>query len=264
MLIGFFLLTFAFAWLAWEAAAVMPSVGAPAYLLGTFAPGLIALALTARERGRSGVIELLSGIARWNVGARWYVFAASYMIAVKLVVAVIHKVGTGVWPRFGEESVLVMAASLLVSTWAQAGEELGWRAFALPRLARHVGLAGASVLLGVIWALWHLPLFFVSAADTYLQSFPVYLLQVTALSVAFAWLYWRTESLLLVMLLHAAINNTKGIVPSANAEQPGVFSLSASLVAWLTVAVLWIVAIALLLRMHRANADPLTKGDGSS
>jgi membrane protease YdiL (CAAX protease family) len=47
-------------------------------------------------------------------------------------------------------------------------------------------------VLGVIWALWHLPLFYLRGADTYGQSFPVYVLQVTALSIAIAWLYWRT------------------------------------------------------------------------
>ena len=50
-------------------------------------------------------------------------------------------------------------------------------------------------------------------SDTFHQSFPVYLLQVTAISVVLAWLYWRTDSLFVVMLLDAAVNNTKDIVP---------------------------------------------------
>ena len=103
--------------------------------------------------------------------------------------------------------------------------------------------APASVILGVIWASWHLPLFFFPAADTLGQSFPLYVVQVTALSVAGAWLYWRTGgSLLLVMLLHAAVNNTKDIVPSAVPGATNPFALSTSLVAWLSATLLWIVA----------------------
>jgi membrane protease YdiL (CAAX protease family) len=103
-----------------------------------------------------------------------------------------------------------------------------------------------------LWAGWHLPLFFVPAADTMGQSFPLYVLQVTALSVAAAWLYWRTGgSLLLVMLLHAAVNNTKDIVPSAGRGATNPFGLSTSLVAWITATLLWIVAAHFLWRMRR-------------
>ena len=116
----------------------------------------------------------------------------------------------------------------------QAGEEIGWRGFALPRLADRVGLRLASLLLGVIWALWHLPQFYIADADTYHQPFIVWALQVVAMSVAFAWLYAKSGgSLLVVMLMHSAINNSKDIVVSGATIAPGVFSLHAPLLAWL-------------------------------
>jgi hypothetical protein len=76
---------------------------------------------------------------------------------------------------------------------------------------------------------------------------------VTALSVAMAWLYWRTEgSLLLTMLMHAAVNNTAGIVSSpASVTNP--FSVRTTLAAWLTAALLWICALYFLVRMRRAT-----------
>ena len=84
----------------------------------------------------------------------------------------------------------------------------------------------------------------------------MYVLGVTALSVAMAWLYWRTNgSLLLTMLMHAAVNNTKDIVPSAVSAATNAFSLSSSLVAWVSVAILWICAAYFLLRMRGVKLE---------
>jgi len=222
------------------------------FLPGVFAPALVALWLTWRAEGTAGTSALLARVTQWRVGARWYVFAVGYMAAIKLAVAVVHRVVTGAWPLFGSDACYVMVAATIFSTPFQAGEEIGWRGYALPRLAAHVGLAGASVLLGVIWAAWHLPLFFIPGTGTTGQSFPLYMLQVTALSVAFAWLYLQTNgSLLLTMLMHAAINNTKDIVPSAVRDATSPFAVSGSLVAWLTVVLLWISAAYLVARMCR-------------
>jgi hypothetical protein len=224
------------------------------FLLGVFAPGLVAIGLTARARGRSGTATLLRRLIDWEVPARWYLFAVAYMAVVKLTVAVVHRISWGEWPVFGEEPWYLMLVATLGSTLmgGQAGEEVGWRGYALPRLAERLGLGAASVLLGVVWALWHLPLFYFPGGDTYGQSFPFYLLQVTALSVTMAWLYANTRgSLLPVMLLHAAVNNTKDIVPSAEPGATNPVSLSHSPVAWLTVTLLWVGAGYCLLRMRQ-------------
>ena len=119
-------------------------------------------------------------------------------------------------------------------------------------MAARLGLARASILLGLIWAVWHLPQFFIPEVDTYKQLFVVFVLRVTALSVAIAWLYARTNgSLLLPMLMHAAVNNSKDIVPSAVTGGTSIFGLSSSLVAWLTVTLLWICATYFLIRMPK-------------
>jgi len=256
----FFLLTFAVTWACFFGSAALGGLGGPLFLLGVFAPALVALALTARADGRKGIEALLGRILHWQVGARWYVFAVGYMAAVKLTAALVHRAATGAWPRFGETPLVLMVLAIVVSTWVQAGEEIGWRGYALPRLAERLGLGPASLLLGVIWAVWHLPLFFIPGADTSGQSFPLYLVQVTALSVALAWLYWKTDgSLLLVMVLHAAINNTKDIVPSGvtgpTAMNP--LTLSGSLVGWLTAGLLWIGAIYFLVGMRRADCGKI-------
>jgi membrane protease YdiL (CAAX protease family) len=220
----------------------------------------VALALTARHEGTAGTRALLARALQSSVGARWYVFAIVYMATIKLLAAAIVRVATGAWPAFGSEPLYLMAIAIVFSTPVQAGEEIGWRGFALPRLSARLGLPAASVVLGIIWASWHLPFFFMAGAETTGQSFPVYLLSVTALSVALAWLYWRTGgSLLLVMLMHAAINNTKDIVPSAVPDASNPFALGSSLVAWLTAALLWGCGAYFLMRMRSAKPNAFSQ-----
>ena len=265
-LLKFFSLSFAVAWIFFIMAAVSggldptaPASGAlrgALFLLGAFAPGLVALALTARADGSAGIAALLNRILVWRVGARWYLFAVGYMAAIKLAVAIAFRVATGAWPRFGQEAWYVIAAAIVISTWSQAGEEVGWRGYALPRLAARLGFRRASVLLGAIWACWHVPLFLIAGTDKSGQSFPVYLLQVTALSVAITWLYAHTQgSLLLVMLMHSAVNQTIGIVPSTTSTGTHPLALSASPTAWLTAAFLWIAAGYFLVRMPEAARE---------
>jgi len=161
---------------------------------------------------------------------------------------------TGSWPRFGTEPWYIIVVAIAISTPVQAGEEIGSRGYALPRLAGRFRFAHPSILLGFIWSCWHLPIFFLRGADKYGQSFPVWTLQVVALSVAITWLYAHTSGgRLLTMLMHSAVNQTVGIVPSANANPGNPFALSVSLVMWLTAAFLWVTALYFLVRMPKVE-----------
>jgi uncharacterized protein len=264
-LFKFFLLTYLMSWSLWSVVAalspaaasqfpILTATSGALYLLGVFAPALVALALTDLENGRAAAVALLRRIIQPPVAVRWYLFAVSYLLIIKLTVALLLRLATGAWPAFGQETAYLMVIAIPFSTPVQAGEEIGWRGYALPRLSTRVGLPTASIIVGIVWACWHLPFFFISGNDKSGQSFVVYLLGVTALSIAMAWVYWRTNSSLLVtMLMHAAINNTKDIVPSAVSDATNAFSLRSSPVAWLTVAVLWVCAIYFLVRMRGAT-----------
>lgn len=268
-LLIFFLLTFALTWMTWLAPAALASpghgffgVGGPVFLFGVFAPAFVALALTAYREGWAGVARLLARIGRWRVATRLYLFAIGCMAATKLIAALIHRIALGAWPAFGDTPVPMMLGAIVVSTWVQAGEEVGWRGYALPRLATQVGLGFGSILLGVMWALWHLPLFFLQGSGSEGQSFPIYLLHVTALSVAMSWLYWKSDgSLLLVMLMHASVNNTTGIVPAALSHPVDPMSFEGSLVAWATVGVSAVVAAVLLCRMRGVGIGMMLAGE---
>jgi len=256
-LLAFFLLVYAASWAIFVPVALtggptLNPLSALAVTLGAFTPSVVALALTWRAEGDAGVRRFLNLLFRWDVPARWYVLASLYMVTIKLAAAVVVRVATGGWPRFGTEPLILIPIAIAFSTPFQAGEEIGWRGYALPRLAKRFGLRMACLLLGVIWATWHLPLFFVRGTDTYAQSFVGYLLSVMALAVALGWFYARTRSLLPVLLLHSAVNNSKDIVPSI---QPGThdrFGLSASPVGWVTLGLLWAGALYFLIRMPPA------------
>jgi membrane protease YdiL (CAAX protease family) len=252
----YFFLVFVFAWAFWFCANAVttPAVRWLLLALGVFTPGLVALWMTYRQRGAGGVGSLLARLVQWDIGGRWLAFALLFMATVKVLVALIVRVSTGAWPVFGDEAIPLMFVAAIFSTLVggQIGEELGWRGFALPRMAASVGLAPASVMLGVIWAVWHAPLFFVTGTDKTGQSFPFFALQVIGSSVALAWLFMKTNgSLFATMLLHAAINNTKDIVPSALPTTGDPWQLRASPAGWSTVAVLWLFAAMFLFDMRR-------------
>jgi len=268
-LVAFFLLTYAVMWALYftVVAASIPArspLGAVLIHLGAWSPGIVALALTARAEGAEGVRALLGRVVQWDVPAKWYVFAVGYFLAIELVAALIHRVAVGAWPRFGSEPLYLIPLAIAFSTPFQAGEEIGWRGYALPRMAARFGLARSSVLLGLIWGFWHLPQFFIRDGNSYGQSFFVFVVLVTALTVAMAWLFGHTGgSLLPVMVMHAAVNNAGGIVPIAAPGGTSTFGLSSSsttLVGWLTVALLWVCAAWFLARMpksdlHRVSND---------
>lgn len=243
------------------AAAKIPAgsaLGAVMLVLGAFAPSYAAIGLTARAEGGAGVRALLRRALRWQTPARWYVFAVAYVPVIKLTAALIHRLATGAWPRFGHDPWYLIPLAIAFSAPFQAGEEIGWRGYALPRMAACWGLGPSSLFLGLIWAFWHLPQFYVRGADTYGQSFLIFVLQVTPLSVAMAWLYAHTKgSLLLVMLMHSTVNNSNGIVPSALPGATNPFGLSASPIAWLTLTLLWLGAAYFLARMPKLELAPV-------
>ena len=168
-MLKFFGLTYAISWVLWTLVALIPP-GTPLrtafFLPGTITPALVALWLAPRRQ------ELIDRVLRWQVPGRWYVFAIGYFAIVKLAAAIVHRIVAGVWPALEPAPWFLFVLGLLVSTPVQAGEEIGWRGYALPRLTERFGLGAASAMLGVIWAAWHLPLFFIPATDTTGGSFP--------------------------------------------------------------------------------------------
>lgn len=220
--------------------------------MGVFAPALVAIALTWYNAGSAARDALLGRTLAWSVGWRCYAFAVLFFPLARLLAAAVHRAALGTWPAFAAESLPIMIVATIVSAPVQAGEEIGWRGFLLPRLAARVGLPAASILTGIVWAAWHLPFFVLPGSDKTGQPFPAYLAAVTALSVAMAWLYWRTGgSLLLTMIMHAAVNNLRPVSTPSMSGSP--FDVAAPFISWAGVGVMWVAAAWLLVAMRGAT-----------
>jgi len=85
-------------------------------------------------------------------------------------------------------------------------EELGWRGIAQPELERYLSPAAAAVLVGLVWSLWHLPLFVLPGVSQYGTNFPVFALGVVGSALILAWLYAHTGSILVCIAFHASSN----------------------------------------------------------
>ncbi len=259
----FFALVFLTTWACWFAAAVpaVPTALGPTAiltlgLLGTVAPSLIAISLVHRKSGAAGVRALLRPILHWRVAARWWVFAVGFGLSARLIAALLHRGFVGDWPLINTGAATLFLAGVLVSTPGQAGEEVGWRGYALPGLTERFGLRRASLLLGLLVGLWHLPLFLlaVPGSTNFGQSLPVAFAGGVALHVAFAWLYSQSGgSLLLTMVMHAAVNQAVSVVPTRLVEPGSMWAIDPKPVTWSLIGLLWLAAAYFLSRMPGAD-----------
>ena len=204
-LIAFFVLAYALTWPLIPLVSVSPLWGFPAL----FGPATAAIVVAAVADGRAGLKDLLGRVVRWRVGARWYAVALGLPVILALAAAGLHlALGARSSIEFGGLSVLNFVVFVLI-----VGEELGWRGYALPRLLARRSALAASLILGVLWGLWHLPTFFVPGAPQHGLPITAFLLLTMAYSVLFTWIYLHTGgSVLLATLFHGAINLSQGLL----------------------------------------------------
>lgn len=212
----FFLVTFAFSWACWIPLAVTGVESQFLDVAGRFGPLVAALLLTGFVDGRAGLAKLLRGMLIWRVHPGWYAFAFLATAAIVLAAIGINVALGGQTPQFNDPAqlYLVIPVFLYVLVLSVAGEETGWRGYALPRLQERWGPLWASLAIGIVWGVWHLPLFWMPG--NFHADIPIglFVLQDVGLAVVLTWLFNRTGgSLLLVHLFHAASNTTLGVLP---------------------------------------------------
>jgi uncharacterized protein len=227
-------------------------------------PSVAGILLTALLYGRAGLSEFRSRLLKWRVGARWYVVALlTAPLSVTAAVLALSLSSSEFVPSIlttsDKTSLLLIGifAGLMVGIF----EELGWTGFAIPRMKLRYGILGTGLIVGVLWGAWHFPPFFwgsgAASGTLPLALFlPVLLFTwLPAYRVLMVWVYDRTESLLVAMLMHVSLVASNVIlVPLAT----GVALVTYDLV-W--AAVLWVVvgAVAVANGGHLSRQPPLRR-----
>ncbi|MEO8690201.1 MAG: CPBP family intramembrane glutamic endopeptidase [Solirubrobacteraceae bacterium] len=212
---SYFVLAFAFSWVFWSVPALgyRDGVGLAFFVLGGFGP-LVAAATMTHILGDS-VRSWFSGLFHWRVALRWYLFAIGVPIALAvLVTAEFALFGNALdWSLLDNRLIAFLPSLLLTALFFGGNEEPGWRGFALPRLQDRFSPVRSTLVLGLLWAPWHLPILFATddASHGLGTGGVVVLAALTLLSIvgyAFAYTYLinKTGSVLLCILLHACFN----------------------------------------------------------
>jgi uncharacterized protein len=218
--LAYVIATYAVTWALWLPYCLSPAglgllpVHLPplAGLLGQFGPTVAAMVLTASTGGGRAVRQLLGRYGQWRVSLGWYLLVMLGPL-VLLMLTLVGWLGTAPLGALGSDGpsiVLEYLVSVLVLKLVfggALGEEAGWRGFALPRLQARHGPWRGSLILGTLWAGWHAPLYLDPARIIQNPPLP-FVVGVVAMAMIYTWVSNRTGgSLLLVMLLHAAVNS---------------------------------------------------------
>ncbi len=225
---AYFILTYAITLLAWGTMIVFRIPGASAasaagpvspvslllLFVGGFAPSIAGVIMTWTVAGRLGLRDLWQRATRARFASRWYL----EILALPLLALVIRLIVQ--WARHTavvEPPQLARPVSLIGFTitiflGGALAEEFGWRGFALDRLLGRWSVWAATLVLGVFWAFWHLPLFFIpgtvqASHGNFFAEFAVFAVWILALAVLFTWIYVGTgRSLFAALLFHTAVD----------------------------------------------------------
>lgn len=216
----FFLLTFFITWGIGALAIFLPAqfqalVGelsdtSPIYFLAIAAPTISATILTFARDGWNGLGSLYARLIRWRFGLKWY---ALVLVGIPFVgwIATLITESDPLKETGNLAQLLLMLFYVLVT--GPLCEELGWRGYALPYLLKRLNPFTASLILGVIWGVWHLPAFFVGGMEQAGMSLPLFLFNALLLSIFVTWVFKHTGgSVLITVLIHYTVNICASII----------------------------------------------------
>lgn len=216
--------------------------------IGRYGPSLAGFVMMFMMAGWPGVKSLLKKALIWKVHPIYYLIALFLPIVVKLG-AIATFGGTLETFSFDLEKVLLLllAAGTYLFFGGGFGEEFGWRGFMLPTLNKRYTPLITSLIIGVVWTLWHVPAFILNGPSEELQ-FDTFLVFVMAASVFLTWLYYKSnESVLLVALFHGFYNAAGDWVQILFGKDDSEFGIAQTTLDWIEALVMLGIAILLIL-----------------
>ena len=257
-LVSYFLIAFAFTWtllfsvllsrdglglLPYSVSPAMARLIVPAALLG---PSVAAFIVTGATEGGAGIGRLLRRYVRWRVGFRWYLFVLIGLPAVMVLGTLLRPGALASFDISALPSAIAYlgAFAFMVVLGGPLFEEPGWRGFALPRLQRLHGPLVGGLILGSLWALWHLPGFLVPQKlppSGTVMDFVRFSLALIALAYIIQWVFNNTGgSVFMAILTHATWNTFYSAVLVAVFPAPAVVGsyLNITIAAWALVLVI--------------------------
>jgi uncharacterized protein len=265
----FFVLVYALTWVVW----VPRALGDVPFLIGrawTWMPAVAALMAAAIVGGRGALRDLGSRLIRWRVGWQWYVIVllgpAVFSVAVAWIYGLFGgSMASAVPPALIDTPLPLLPLFLLIYAFTDGiGEELAWRGFALPRLLSRYSALLASLVLGLLWAAWHLPLLWTDEAAMYQQPIWLPLADITAKSVLFTWVFVHTRGSVLIAILFHASTNLFLVSPSPTVSGDLTLPVLAAAAKWILVLLLVGATGPALVRRRLGVADEAMVVSGDS
>jgi membrane protease YdiL (CAAX protease family) len=239
----YFLLAYAWTWLCWWSAFAvsterisLPISRDSLATLGQFGPFAAALVVTAAAGGgRRPLRSYFTRFTRWRARPVWLLVSLFLLPALMMTAILLYAVSQGTVSSLEFRDTWTTLPALFVYSLIFAGslgEEPGWRGFALPRLQARDGPVAASVVLGLLWAGWHLPLWWLNPAP---MPYPIYVVALTLSTFLFTWLFNHTHgSVFYALLLHASVSTASVRLPDAPAHYTWVACLACAVLIILT------------------------------
>lgn len=253
---GFFTLALGISWFFWVWVILLDwNVWTfPAVLfgaLGLFGPALAEIILIYRMHDKEQWRDYWQRVFDIRlIGIKWHAVIWLTFPVLNAIAVLISVLTGSPAPDFETAKNLALAPWTIIPfaayilLFGPLPEELGWRGFALDGLQARYNALVSSIILGVVWALWHVPLFFMQGTFQHDQlgfatiSFWTYILGPIIISVLFTWIYNNTgRSTLSAILFHFMINLTAELIPLT--EQARIYSLILVIVASITVIIIW-------------------------
>lgn len=250
----FFLIAFAWSWLFWvPTALIAQGVSMPRaverFLLGPFnlaawGPLIAAFALTYRSERWPGVKRLLKKGVDYRFGVGWYLvifLLFPVLIGGSLLLAVLTGEPVPELAALSEPVAIPIAFVYILFLGGPLQEEFGWRGYALEGLQARWSSFVSSIVVGLMWGAWHLPLFFMPRQEFYYQR-PIWglILSTTLIANLFTWVYNNTGgSILAVLLFHTMFNLSHYLFPTLGSDSASLWLFLLLFIAVGVVLVVW-------------------------